>query len=385
LKRVIRIVLPVAAAALAGSPTWARAEAPLPPQDEVPIALLVDISSGQTLVSRDEDRRFLPASVTKVMSVYIAFEMLADGRLKADQSFTVSQEVADQWSGTGSSMFLRAGEKVSVDQLLHGITTVSANDGCIALAEGAAGSMKQWVALMNRAARQLGMDDSHYGTPNGWPDEGNTFVTARDMVKLARAMITRYPKLYARYFGHRGLAFNGIAQANHDPITGVVKGADGIKTGFTREAGNNFLGSAQRGGRRLAMVVAGIDDAATRAQVSRALIEWGFGAFAPRQLFAKGAEIGEARVQGGAARHVALRAAEPVIVDYPNGKQPALQLTVHYQGPLVAPISAGDRVAELEVSLDGFAPYRVPLIAGNDVAKANSWQRLRNGVLGWLP
>ena len=282
-------------------------------------------------------------------------------------------------------MFLKAGEQVSVDELLHGITTVSANDGCIALAEGAAGSIDQWVALMNRTARKLGMDDSHYGTPNGYPDEGGTFVTARDLVKLARAMITRHPKLYAEYFGHRDLAFNGIAQANHDPITGVVKGADGIKTGFTREAGNNFLGSAKRGNRRLVMVVAGIDDEQTRAQVARKFIEWGFSAFESKQLFAKGEAVSEAQVQGGAARHVELRTAAPVIVDYPKGTTPSLRLSLHYEGPLVAPISAGDQIAELEVSLDGFAPYRVPLEAANDVEKANSWQRLRNGVLGLLP
>ena len=385
MKYIFLLTLPVAAAALAASSVTPRASDPLPPPADVPIALLVDASSGQTLAAREEDRRFLPASITKVMTAYLAFEMLADGRLKPDQSFVVSQEVASEWSGKGSSMFLEAGERVSVDQLLHGITTVSANDGCIALAEGAGGSVEKWVATMNRTARKLGMDDSHFGTPNGWPDEGNTFVTARDLVKLSEAMISRHPKLYARYFGHRDLAFNGIAQANHDPITGVVEGADGIKTGYTREAGNNFLGSAKRGNRRLVMVVAGIDDEATRAQVSRTFIEWGFSAFEPKQLFAKGAMVGEAQVQGGAARHVALQAPGPIIADFPKGKAPKVTLALHYDGPLVAPIAAGKNVAELEVTLEGFAPYRVPLAAADNVAVANWWQRLRNGVLGFLP
>src|SRR3569623_153888 len=357
----------------------------VPPASEVPIALLGDGSSGQTLHSREEDRRFLPASVTKVMTAYIAFEMLGDGRLKADQRFTVSPQVASQWSGKGSSMFLKAGEQVTVDQLLHGSTTVSANDGCIALAEGAGGSVANWVALMNRTAQRLGMDDSHFGTPNGWPDEGNTFVTARDLATLADAMIKRHPDLYARYFGNRDLAFNGIAPATHDPITGVVRGADGIKTGFTREAGNNFLGSAKRGDRRLVMVVAGVDTEDERAQASRDYIEWGFAAFAAKQLFAKGATIGHARVQGGAALHVPLRAAGPVIVDYPKGKRPKVSLAIRYQGPLEAPLRAGSKGGELEVRVAGFAPYRVPLEAATAVAGANPLQRLRNGVLGWLP
>lgn len=382
MKRTALIGVPAAAALLFASPAQPQA---VPPASEVPIALLVDVTSGQTLHSREEDRRFLPASVTKVMTAYVAFEMLGNGRLKPGQSFAVSRQVASQWSGKGSSMFLKAGEQVTVDQLLHGITTVSANDGCIALAEGAGGSVAEWVALMNRTARQLGMDDSHFGTPNGWPDQGNTFVTARDLVTLADAMITRHPDLYARYFGHRDLAFNGIAQANHDPITGVVPGADGIKTGFTHEAGNNFLGSARRGERRLVMVVAGVDTEEERARASRDYIEWGFGAFEPKQLFAKGEGIGEARVQGGAARHVALRAARPVIVDYPKGKRPEVKLAIHYQGPLEAPLRAGSKVGELEVDVAGFEPYRVPLETANAVAVANPLQRLRNGVLAWLP
>jgi D-alanyl-D-alanine carboxypeptidase (penicillin-binding protein 5/6) len=373
------------AAALAASPAASPANSPLPPERDVPIALLVDVSAGQTLDAREENRRFLPASVTKVMTAFVAFEMLAEGRLKPNQTFTVGRSVHDQWSGKGSSMFLETGEQVSVDQLLHAITTISANDGCIALAEGAGGSVERWVARMNRTAQSLGMDDSHFGTPNGWPDDGATFTTARDLVTLADAMIARHPRLYATYFGKRDLAFNGIAQANHDPITGVVPGADGIKTGYTREAGNNFLGSAQRNGRRLVMVVAGIDGEATRAAAARAYVEWGFDQFEPKRLFAEGAAIGEARVQGGSKRHVSLRAVSPVLVDFPKGQRPKVRLAVHYDGPLVAPIAKGQKVAELEVTVDGFTPYRVPLNAANDVARANPWQRLANGVLRWLP
>ncbi len=277
------------ACALLALPASLQADPAVPAEGDAPIAMLVDLTSGQVLHAREANRRFLPASVTKVMTAYLAFEMIADGRLKPDTQYVVSERLAQEWSGKGSTLFLKSGDRVSVDTLLHGITTVSANDGAMQLAQGAAGSPAKWVGWMNQAASELGMNDSHFGTPNGWPDDGATFTTAQDLELLARAMITRHPDLYARYFGHRSYGYQGIGQDNHDPITGVIAGADGIKTGFTREAGYNFLGSAKRDHRRLVMVVAGIDSEAERTRIARAYIEWGFAAFEPRQLFAKGA------------------------------------------------------------------------------------------------
>ena len=391
MKRFSGIILLGLGAALAAAPAGAPAAlspqalpiVPAPPAPaDAPVALLVDLSSGQTLFAQEADRRFLPASVTKVMTAYVAFELIAQKKLIPAQAFTVSDEVFKEWSGTGSSMFLKSGERVSVDELLHGITTVSANDGCVVLAVGAAGSVPSWVAMMNRTAHELGMDNSHFGTPNGWPDEGGTFTTANDLAKLARALITRHPDLYARYFGKPGLAHNGFAQANHDPISGVISGADGIKTGFTREAGYNFLGSAQRNGRRLVMVVAGIDDARERTRVSRSLMEWGFSAFERKRIFPAGATVGYARVQNGAMVKVLLRAARPVIAEVPAGKDPRIAMSLRYRGPIEAPIAEGSEVADLEVRIAGFAPYTVPLEAASTVPEANLWQRLLNGVLG---
>ena len=355
-----------------------------PAEEEAPIALMVDLGSGQTLHARESARRFLPASITKVMTAYCAFEMLAGGTLRADQKFIVSDAIHRDWSGRGSTMFLQRGAEVSVDELLRGITTVSANDGSVMLATEAAGSVEAWVSLMNRTAGELGMDDSHFGTPNGWPDEGRTFTTAHDLALLAEAMVTRHPELYSRYFGHRSYRYDGRTQANHDPISGVVPGADGIKTGFTREAGNNFLGSATRDGRRLVMVVAGVESEDERARVARDYIAWGFEHFENRTLFTEGASVGEAQVQGGAERHVPLRTARPVLASLPKGGEGEIALTLHYRGPIEAPIAAGDRIAELEVQVEGFSPYRVPLQAAEGVARADPWQRLVNGVLGFL-
>ena len=358
--------------------------APAPPPLEVPIALLVDLSSGQTLYSREPDRRFMPASITKVMTAFTAFEMIDAGKVSPDQLVQVSEKAWRDWHGVGSTMFLALHQRVSIDALLHGITTVSANDGAAVLGEGLAGSVPKWVELMNKTARSIGMRDSHFGTPNGWMDEGRTFTTACDLATLADEMLTRHPDLYARYFGHERLKFNGFEQRNHDPVTGVIEGADGIKTGFTNQAGYGFLGSAERKGRRLVMVVAGAPTSRLQRQSSREFLEWGFRAFEGRELFSKDEVVGTARVQGGSARYVELRAPRPVGYGLPLGQTGSVQLTIRYQGPLRAPIEAGEPVAELEIAVDGLEPSRVPLLAAEAVPEANALQRLVNGVAGLL-
>ncbi|WP_427966897.1 D-alanyl-D-alanine carboxypeptidase family protein [Altererythrobacter sp.] len=351
---------------------------------DAPIALLVDMRSGQTLYSKQADRRFVPASITKVMTAYVAFEMIAAGELSEAQQFTFSEAAAEEWKHTGSTMFLEPGEKVSVSMLLRGIASVSANDASIALAEGAAGSVDAWIEKMNVTARKLGMVNSHFGTPNGWPDDGRTFTSANDLAKLARALISGHPDLYARYFGKDGLRHNGIAQANHDPITRAVKGADGIKTGFTNEAGYGFLGSAERDGTRLIMVVAGVDKPRVRRDVSRGLIEWGYDGFARRLMYGKGQQVASARVQDGTSDHVTLVPAAPIKLAVPDGENPAVVLKLRYEGPLKAPIAKGEEVAVLELTVAGMPTSQIPLVAGDDVARAGTFRRIWNGLTGWF-
>ncbi|WP_232308121.1 D-alanyl-D-alanine carboxypeptidase family protein [Tsuneonella dongtanensis] len=376
----------LAAAALVTSVGAASADRkptdPAPPPPEVPIALLVDLSSGQTLYAREPDRRFMPASITKVMTAFTAFEMIAAGKVSPDQLIQVNDEIWQDWHGVGSTMFLEYRQRVSIDALLHGVTTVSANDGAAALGAGIAGSLDKWVEQMNATARSIGMRDSHFGTPNGWMDEGKTFVTARDLATLAEAMITRHPDLYERYFGHQRLKFNGFEQRNHDPISGVIEGADGLKTGFTNQAGYGFLGSAERDGRRLVMVVAGAPTGRIQRATSRAFIEWGFQAFRGHPLFAKDAIVGEASVQGGSSRSVNLMAVRPIGYDLPAGQTGDVRLTIRYEGPLRAPIAKGEQVAELEIAVEGLRPSRVPLVAADAVDEANLAERLVNGLAG---
>ena len=362
------------------APLASGSAAPVAP--EIPVVLLVDLSSGQTLFSREADRRFVPASVTKVMTAYTAFRLIEEDRLSPSTPVQISQEVAELWSGEGSSMFLKAGEQLTVGELLLGVTTVSANDAAVVLALTAAGSQDEWLELMNANAAELGMRDTHFGTPNGWPDEGRTYTSARDLAVLAEALTTRFPGLYRRYFGHRGLSYRNITQANHDPITGVVDGADGMKTGFTRESGYTFLGSAERGGRRLVIVIAGAPTASARNSTARDLMRWGFDAFETRVVLPGEIPVGRARVQNGAEGSVGLETAGEVLASVPPGNLGAVSLTVRYRGPLEAPIAQGQQVAFLRVTIAGQAPHDVPLVAAEAVPEANAFERFVNGMLG---
>ena len=360
--------------------TAKAATAPPPEVASVPVSLLVDLSSGQTLYAREPNRRFLPASVTKVMTAYVAFEAMAQRRLAADRKFTVPDATARMWQGRGSSLYLKSGAVIDADMLVRAITTVSANDAAVVLAQGYAGDVARWCALMNAEAGRLGMVDSHFATPNGWPDGGATYVSAQDLVRLADALITRHPALYRRYFGQSRLTWDGVTQENHDPVSGVVQGADGIKTGHTNEAGYNFLGSAERNGRRLVMVVAGVRSGAEMRSAARALLDWGFAQWRVRPLFAAGTPLASAQVQGGDARSVPLIANRAVQATLPLRSAAPIALTVRYRGPLVAPIAKGAQVAELEVAVAGQPPARVPLFAGAAVAPAGPIDRVINGL-----
>jgi len=224
-----------------------RAAAPIDPvimpEITAPTAYMVDVNSGRVLFSRDAHRRFVPASLTKIMTSYVAFELIAAGKLSLNQSFVMSPQTFRQWHGVGSTMFLGNQSRTTVADLLEGIVTVSANDACVVLAEGIAGSVPEFTAMMNAQARALGLRDTHYHTPNGWMDQGQTYVSAADLATLAIALITRHPDLYHRFYGHERAEFNGIAQNNHNPLYGHTPGADGVKTGFTGEAGYGLVGS----------------------------------------------------------------------------------------------------------------------------------------------
>lgn len=287
---------PVAAAPSAPkapAPRAAAATADFVPQ--APIVLLKDLDSGAILFSRGADQRFAPASMTKVMTAYVVLDLLKAGKLARDTKFTVGEAEWKKWRAGkgGSSMFLAPGEKVSVDDLLKGLITVSGNDAAAVLAVGIDGSEAEFVKRMNKVAASLGMKSSRFGTPSGWPDGGVTKVSAADLITLADRVIGDHPQGYARYFSipklQHGTSPDGkpIVQANRNPILGRFEGADGLKTGHTGEAGYCFLGSVKRDGRRLVMVVAGMASEKARRDEAARLMDWGF-AQAPQRGRASG-------------------------------------------------------------------------------------------------
>jgi D-alanyl-D-alanine carboxypeptidase (penicillin-binding protein 5/6) len=381
----------LATSTLALVASWPATAAAPDFQTPAPIAYMVDMSSGAVLYSKDPDRRIPPASMAKMMTVYVAFGMLKSGQIKANQLLDVRPETWQQWHGpkAGSTMFLSTGEKVSVDNLLKGIVTLSGNDACVVLAEGISGTEQGFTSQMNQQAAKLGLTNSHFGTSNGWPDNGVTYVTARDLAKLAAATIRDYPDLYKRYYALPSFTWgktlgnnNDITQGNRDPLLGHVAGADGLKTGHTDEAGYGFTGSAIQNGRRLVMVVAGLDTYNHRAEESIKFMEWGFRSWQAKPIVSKGRKVETAEVQLGSSNSVGLVAPSDLTATLPAGAAPDLQLRVVYNGPIKAPIKAGDHIADLEVISPDMPKQILPLVAETDVAEAGFFGRAWAGLKG---
>jgi D-alanyl-D-alanine carboxypeptidase (penicillin-binding protein 5/6) len=264
------------------------------------------------------------------------------------------------------------------------MTTVSANDAAVVLAEGALGSEAEWIAAMNAKAQALGMKGSHFASVNGYPDGGRTYVTARDMVRLAGALISEYPVFYRRYFGHRAMSWRQQQLISHDPFAETLPGGDGIKTGFTREAGFTFLGAVERDQRRLVLVVGKVSSGPVRAAAATALAEWGYAAWDDASFLKAGWVVGAAQVQDGAAREVPLAVPRAYSLALPAGTNPRVSARIVYRGPLRAPIAKGAVVAELKVTIEGLPPHTLPLVATRAVAQAGPIDRIANGLLGLL-
>ncbi|MGW8135941.1 D-alanyl-D-alanine carboxypeptidase family protein [Sphingomonas zeae] len=357
-----------------------------------PVAFMKDLSSGAILFQRDADRRMPPASMAKMMTVYVAFDLVKKGQLKLTDMVTVQPETWKKWHGpqAGSTMFLSPNEQVSVANLLYGIVTLSGNDACVVLAEHIAGTEPNFVERMNRTAKQIGLNNSHFGTSNGWPDGGVTYVTARDLADLAEHTITDFPQLYKQFYSRRDFSWgktmggNAITQANRDPLLGRVAGADGLKTGHTEEAGYGFTGSAEQNGRRLVMVVAGLNSFGARAEESVKFMNWGFRAWQAKPVVAKGKKVADAEVQMGSSSSVGLIAPRQLTVTLPAGLDPAISAKVVYQGPIKAPIKAGQHIADLVVSSPDMPAQRLPLVADKDVSEAGFFGRAWAGLTSFF-
>ncbi|MBU0555429.1 MAG: D-alanyl-D-alanine carboxypeptidase [Alphaproteobacteria bacterium] len=385
----MRALLPIAfvlplflSAAQANTPSYTS---------NAPVAYMVDLSSGRVLFNKDSDRRMPPASMVKMMTTHVAFHLIKEGKLRLDQKFTVRPETWRKWHSQGSTMFLSVNEEVSVENLLHGIVTLSGNDACVVLAEGIAGSEEAFTDLMNAEAKRLGMTNSHFANTTGWPDEGRTYSTAHDLATLARSTLEETPDLYKQFYTVKEFTWgqtmggSAISQANRNPILGRIDGADGLKTGHTEEAGYGFTGSAEQNGRRLVMVVAGLDSFNGRIEESVRFMDWGFKAWRSKPLAKKGITLGQAQVQGGWARTVDLVTPRDLVATVPiaaaNGE---IKARIVYRGPIMAPIEQGQEIAQLVVDAGDGTTQTLPLVAKEAVSEGGFFARLWNGLLSFF-
>ena len=384
---MIRATLTLTAASLLLA-SAAPAKAP-PFETTADVAYLVDLSSGAVLLSKNADQRMPPASMAKMMTTNVAFELIKKGDLKLDKMCTVRPETWQKWHGpqAGSTMFLSPNEQVSVENLLKGIVTLSGNDASVVLAECIAGTEEAFANVMNEHGKALGLANSRFGNSNGWPDEGRTYVTARDLATLARAEIENHPELYKKFYSLTEFTWGktlgsgqAITQGNRNPLLGRVPGADGLKTGHTDDAGYGFTGSAEQNGRRLIMVVAGLDSFNQRIEESVRLMQWGFNAWQSKPLYKAGTAVGSARVQMGGDDEVALVAPRDLAITIPAGILSKVTSTkIRYQGPVKAPIAKGQHIADLVV-MTTEGEQVTPLVAAEAVEEAGFFARAWIGL-----
>jgi D-alanyl-D-alanine carboxypeptidase (penicillin-binding protein 5/6) len=334
-------------------------------------ALLTDADTGAILLEKASDERVPPASMSKLMTMYVVFDRIREGTLRMDQEFTVSERARAM---PGSRMFLELGSRVSVENLARGVIIQSGNDACVVLAEAIAGSEERFADIMNQVARRIGLRDSTFRNASGLPHPEHR-MTARDLAVLARRLINDFPEYY-RFYAERSFRWNGIEQQNRNPLLGRVAGADGLKTGSTEEAGFCLTASALRDGRRLILVVTGLATARARSEESERLMEWGFREFENVTLFRAADTVDEAPVWLGARAKVPLVGGRDVVLTLPRAWRDRLSVRVAYPSPVPAPVLRGQEIGELLVGGTGVPPMRVPLYAGADVERLGLVERI---------
>ena len=345
-----------------------------------PVAYLLDTFSDRALYERDADKRIPTASMAKMMTAYVTFNALRDKKVAVDQRVKVSPETWRKWNNKGSTMFLRANESVSIDNLLFGVLTLSGNDASVVLAQGVAGNEGAFIAEMNAAAKKLGMANTHFANPNGWPDGGKTYSTARDLATLAQAIVIEHPSAFERYFSRKSFRWSNVTQANRNPLLGVIDGADGLKTGHSEAAGYCLAGTAKRGDRRLIMIIAGLPTMQSRVAEARKFMNWGFSEWETETLFRKGETVIKVPVQIGTVDSVPLVASWDFAATTRAKSKEKLQLKARYYGPIRAPIRKGEALGELIVQAADGKKQVLPLVAGKSVQQAGFLGRALNGA-----
>lgn len=339
-------------------------------------AYVVDQTSGTVLLSKEADKPIPPASMSKLMTLYVAFEAIRDGRLSLNEKLPVSEHAM---SYGGSTMFLDTTDNVTVEDLLRGIIVLSGNDACAVIAEALSpdGTEAGFARYMTQRAQQMGMTNSTFMNSNGWPQAGHR-MSVRDLALLANRIITDFPNFYP-LFKEQEYAFDGRAPSNtrnRNPLLGMGIGADGLKTGHTQEAGYGLVGSAKQGDRRIIFAISGLPDAQARAAESRGIVNWAFRQFARRQVAKAGQEIARADVWMGMQPDVGLVPAEDVNALLPALAGDSIEGEVVYRSPVSAPVQKGDTLAELVLKPDQLAEIRIPLVANRSVARGGFISRV---------
>jgi serine-type D-Ala-D-Ala carboxypeptidase (penicillin-binding protein 5/6) len=350
------------------------------PKITAPHAILIDGENGSVLWERDADKLIFPASLGKLMTAEYVFHLIEERSVNIDDEYRVSENAWRKGGAPshGSTMFAQLGSKVSVDNLLHGMIIQSANDACIVLAEAIAGNEAEFGRKLTERAREIGLAKSVFTNSNGLPDPGEQ-VTTRELALLARHIILNYPDFY-KLFGEKEFTWNNIRQQNRNPLLAMLAGADGLKTGFTKEAGYGLVGSAVQDNLRLIVVINGAKTAKERAEDAKKLLEWGFRNFEKRVLFAQGVTLGSAKVFGGADGHVPLQATGPVTIMVPKAGGERLIARIVYQGPVPAPIKEGQRIGNIKVWRNNQVVLEQPLHAAAPIEKGNISQRALDAV-----
>lgn len=344
-------------------------------------AYVYDMTTGTVLLEKNADTPLPPASMSKLMTLYLAFEAIADGRLSPDDELLVSEHAM---SYQGSSMFLRSGERVRVEDLIRGVIILSGNDASAVLAENLSpdGTEAGFARMMTSRAQDLGMMHSTFANSNGWPDP-NQRMSVRDLGILAQRLITDFPTYYP-IFAEEEFLFDGRVPSNsqnRNPILGLGLGADGMKTGHTQEAGYGLVGSAKQGDRRVVFVVTGLDSAAARAEEGQRILNWSFRQFAEKNVIETGTRVAEASVWMGQAPTVGLTVAEDVSMLVPILSGDSIDGEVVFNAPIEAPIAAGQTLGELIIRFNDLPERRIPLVAEADVPVGGFAIRMRTAVM----
>ncbi len=351
-------------------------------------AYMIDAETGTVLFSKDPDKLITPASLAKMMTMEVVFDALKSGRYSLDDTFAVSENA---WRTGGAAsrattMFAAVRSQIRIEDLVKGVMVQMANDGCIVLAEGMAGSEANFAIQMTERARQIGLAKSTFVNSTGQPAPGQN-TTVRELTQLALHLWQTYPEYY-RYYGLPDFTWNKILQRNRNPLIAMDFGADGLATGFTEGEGFAIVGSLNRDGRRLFLAMAGMASDRERSEEARKLLDWGMRAFEKSEIFAKDEVVGEAQVFGGTKSHVALVAQKPISLFLPVSNRERLLARIVYDGPVSAPIAKGSRVGTLKVWIGDTLSQETPLYAAESVGVGSLQSRALDAVkelaIGWL-